>query len=127
MATSHASPALPGNHLLTRLPKKDYERILLNLRLIPLEAKSIFNEPHSPITYVYFPLRGVISSVTVMEDGSSIEVATIGNEGLVGISAMLSDEESQNRIIVQVPGEAMRMRQKIFRLKRPETVHSGDC
>jgi CRP-like cAMP-binding protein len=112
MAKSPASPALSGNHLLARLPKKDYERILPNLRLIPLETKAIFNEPHSPITNIYFPLRGVVSSVTVMEDGSSIEVATIGNEGMVGISAIFGNEDSQNRTIVQVPGEAMRMRTK---------------
>ncbi len=112
MAKSTASLALSGNHLLARLPKKEYDRLLPNLRLIHLETKSIFNEPRSPIMDVYFPLRGVISSVTVMEDGSSIEVATIGNEGMVGISAMFGDEESQNRIIVQVPGEAMRMKAK---------------
>jgi CRP-like cAMP-binding protein len=117
MATSHTSPALSGNHLLARLPTKDYDRLLPNLRLIPLEAKSIFNEPHSPITYVYFPLRGVISSVTVMEDGSSIEVATIGNEGMVGISAMLGDEESQKQCGCG---------QKTFRPKQPETVRFGD-
>jgi CRP-like cAMP-binding protein len=122
MAKPHASPALPGNQLLARLPKKEYERLLPSLRLIPLEAKSIFNEPNSPITYVYFPIRGVISSVTLMEDGSSIEVATIGNEGVVGISAMLGDEQSQNRVIVQVPGEAMRMRTKDL---QAEAVRDG--
>ena len=122
MAKIYPTPAHPLNQLLARLPKNDYERLLPNLHLIPLETKTIFNEPHSPILYVYFPIRGVISSVTLMEDGSSIEVATIGNEGMAGISAFLSDEDSENRVIVQVPGEAMRMRAKDL---QAETARDG--
>ena len=104
-----------GNQLLARLPKSDFQRLQPSLQVVPLDVKVIFNKPQSPMTHVYFPIRGVISSVTLMEDGSSIEVATIGNEGMVGVSAFLGEEESQNRMIVQVPGEAFRMRAKDLR------------
>jgi len=58
---------------------------------------------------VYFPNKGVVSAVTVMKDGSSIEVATIGNEGMAGMPAFLNHGESPNRMIVQVEGDALRM------------------
>jgi CRP-like cAMP-binding protein len=109
MQKSQAAPPLPGNRLLARLLPQEYQRLLPLLRLVPLEFKHVLNEPRSRIDYVHFPIRGVVSDVTLMEDGSAIEVATVGNEGMVGLLAFLGDEESPNRVIVQVGGEAMRM------------------
>lgn len=115
MAKSKAVPPLPENQLLARLPPKEYERLLPFVRLVPLELNHVLNEPRSPIDYAHFPTRGVISAVTLMENGSVIEVATIGNEGMVGLSALLGDEESPNRLVVQVPGESMRMGADVLR------------
>jgi CRP-like cAMP-binding protein len=109
MVKSQAAPAPPGNRLLARLPPQEYQRLLPLLRLFPLEFNYVLNEPRSAIDYIYFPSRGVVSAVTLMEDGTVIEVATVGNEGMVGLSAFLGDEESPNRQIVQVPGESLRM------------------
>ena len=64
----HATPALPGNRLLARLPLQDYQRLLPLLRPCPLEFKRVLNEPQSAIDYVYFPSQGVVSAVTLMED-----------------------------------------------------------
>ena len=69
-----------------------------------------------PIDFVYFPTRGAASAVTAMEDGSAIEVATIGNEGVVGHSILDGgDDLSPNDIIMQVKGEALRMDAKILK------------
>lgn len=109
MVKRQAASAPPANRLLARLSPKEYQRLLPLLRLVPFEFKQVLNEPRSPITYVHFPNRGVVSAVTLMEDGTGIEVATVGNEGMVGLAAFLGDEESPNRQIVQVPGESLRM------------------
>jgi CRP-like cAMP-binding protein len=109
MVKSQATRVLPGNRLLARLLPQEYQRLLPQMQLVPLEFKHVLNEPRSPIDYVHFPSRGVVSDVTLMEDGSAIEVATVGNEGMVGLMAFLGDEESPNRVIVQVGGEALRM------------------
>ena len=109
MVKPQAVSAPPANRLLARLPPQDYQRLLPLLRLVPFEFKQVLNEQRSRIAYVHFPSRGVVSAVTLMEDGTVIEVATIGNEGMVGLSAFLGDEEAPNRWIVQVPGEALRM------------------
>ena len=63
----------------------------------------------APIDYVYFPTSGVISAMALMENGDAIEVATIGNEGMIGLSAVIADKVSTNEVIVQVAGKALWM------------------
>ena len=103
-------PAAPhGNRLLARLPPEEYQRLLLRLQLVPLELKQTLYEAHSPMDYAYFPNRGVVSALTVMENGSAIEVATIRDEGMVGLPILLGAKTTTSRMIIQVPGEALRL------------------
>jgi CRP-like cAMP-binding protein len=117
MAKPSAASAPPLNRLLALLPRKEYQRLLPRLQSVPLEFKQVLYEPRSPIDYVYFPQRGVVSNVTLMEDGVIIEVATIGNEGLVGLAAFFGTETSPDRMIVQVKGDALRMRAAALRVE----------
>ena len=105
----------PGNRLLARLPQEDYVRILPRLQLVPLPLKHVLYEARSPIDYAYFPNRGVVSALTVMEDGRAIEVATIGDEGMVGLPLFVGARTTANRMIVQVPGEALRIAEAALR------------
>jgi CRP-like cAMP-binding protein len=109
------APPLSGNRLFARLPPEEYQRLRPLLRLVPLKFKQVLNELGSPVDYLYFPVRGVVSAVTLMADGTVIEVATVGNEGMVGLTAFFGDEESPNRQVVQVPGESLRMSAADFR------------
>ena len=109
-------PAGPhGNRLLARLPPQEYQRLLPRLQLVPLELKRVLYEARSPIDYAYFPNRGVVSALTVMEDGRAIEVATIGAEGMLGLSLLVGAKTTANRVIVQVPGEALRLAEDVVR------------
>src|SRR5580704_15807334 len=109
-------PAVPqGNRLLARLPPEEYQRLLPRLQLVPLALKHVLYEPRSPIDYAYFPNRGVVSVLTVMEDGRAIEVATIGDEGMVGLPLLVGADTTADRVIVQVPGEALRMGADVLR------------
>jgi CRP-like cAMP-binding protein len=109
-------PAAPhGNRLLARLPPEEYQRLLPHLQLVPLELKHVLYEARSPIDYAYFPNRGVVSAMTVMEDGRAIEVATVGDEGMVGLPLLVGAKTTTNRVIVQVPGEALRMGADVLR------------
>jgi len=102
------SPVAPhGNRLLARLPPDDYKRLLPRLQLVPLELKQILYEARSPMDYAYFPSRGVVSALAVMNDGRAIEVATVGNEGMVGLPLLVGAKTAANRAMVQVPGEAL--------------------
>ena len=105
----------PLNQLLARLPEEEFQRLLPCLQTVSLEFKQVLYKPRSTIRQVYFPVRGVVSAVTLMQDGTMIEVATIGSEGMVGLTAFLGNEESPNRMIVQVEGEALRMEASTLR------------
>ena len=109
-------PAAPnGNRLLALLPLDDYKRLLPRLERFPLESKHVLYEARSPIYHAYFPGRGVVSALNVMEDGRAIEVATVGNEGMVGLPLLVGARTTTDRVIVQVPGQALRMGADVLR------------
>jgi CRP-like cAMP-binding protein len=109
------SAAPHGNRLLARLPPEEYLRLLPHLQLVSLALKHVLYEARSPIDYAYFPNRGVVSALAVMEDGRAIEVATIGDEGMVGLPVLVGAKTTANRMVVQVPGEALRMGEDVLR------------
>jgi CRP-like cAMP-binding protein len=113
MAKSIAASA-SENRLLARLPLKELERLLPKLRLVPLKFKRMLTEAGAGIDSVYFPVLGVVSAITILDNGKAIEVATVGNEGLVGLTAILGGLESPHRMIVQVGGQARRMEIEMF-------------
>jgi len=104
-----------GNRLLARLPPEEYQRPLSRTQLVPLALKHVLYEARSSIDYAYFRNRGLVSALTVMEDGRAIEVATIGDEGMVGLPILVGARTTANRVIVQVPGEALRMAEDVLR------------
>jgi CRP-like cAMP-binding protein len=110
------------NLLLARLPKSEYERLIDRMRPVSLDFRQILYQARAPIEHVYFPIRGAASAITIMQNGSAIEVATIGNEGVVGHSLLFSGKESTNELIMQVGGEGLRMDAEVF---RQEAGHDG--
>jgi CRP-like cAMP-binding protein len=110
MPDAHPPPAPPGNRLLARLPPDDYHHLLPHLQPTAFAPKQVLYQADSPIDFAYFPTRGVLSAGSVMGDGSSIEVAAFGNEGMVGLAVLLETGTALHRVIVQVPGERLRIR-----------------
>ena len=103
------------NHILAALPSGDYRRIASKLEAAPFRQRQPIQEPDVQISHVYFPRSGVASVVTRMSEGGTVEVATIGNEGVVGLSAYLSNGLPTMEVFVQIPGEAVRMTIRAFR------------
>jgi CRP-like cAMP-binding protein len=103
------SDASKGSRLLARLPKAKYSRLFQHLRFVEFPPGQILYEARSAIDYAYFPNRGTSSAVVVMQDGQQIEVATIGNEGAIGVPTLIEAETSPNRVIVQLAGDGLRI------------------
>jgi CRP-like cAMP-binding protein len=80
-------PAKIENALLAALPRDEYNRLAPALDVIPLKLKVVLHNPGEAIQHVYFPGGGFLSLLTVLEDGNLVEVATIGREGMAGVSA----------------------------------------
>lgn len=98
-----------GNKLLARLPRTDFERLRPQLVPVRFEQGQVLYEAQSKVEYSYFPQHGTLSSVVVMSDGGMIEVATVGNEGLIGSPILDGAVTSPNRVFVQVPGDGWRI------------------
>src|SRR5688572_4703820 len=89
------------NRLLAALPLADYERLAASFQITPLKLKEILHKPGEPVERVYFPGGGFCSIVTVLEDGGMVEVATVGREGMLGLSALVSGDLSFSLTMVQ--------------------------
>jgi CRP-like cAMP-binding protein len=72
-------------------------------------------EAEGAIGYVYFPETAVFSMLSTMEDGRTVEVGPVGNEGLVGLRVFLGAEKSLDQVIVHIAGDAKRMRVSHFK------------
>lgn len=103
-----------SNHLLALLPADDYALLEKYLKQVSLPAGELLEEPGQPIEHVFFPLAGMVSILTVMKDGSAIEVATIGSEGVIGAVAALGTRIAISRAVVQLEVTAKRMSRANF-------------
>jgi CRP-like cAMP-binding protein len=93
------------NRILAALAPE--ERAALQPRLTPvaLTAGQVLHRQGEPIRYVYFPMGGIVSMATVLPEGTVVEAATVGNEGLVGILAFFADAAvSPYETSVRIPG-----------------------
>ena len=92
--------AQSSNRLLAALPADEYHRLMPELHTIHLrDGESL---PHCGAARVYFPERGFCSVRKVMPDGRAIEIASVGNEGVVGLSALSASLEVDKNDYVQI-------------------------
>lgn len=104
-----------GNKLLAALPREEYQRLLPYLEPVSLSLRQVLYAPNEPIKYAYFINTGVGSLLNVMEDGQSIEAASVGNEGMIGVPLLLGTTQIPNETIVQVPGDGWRINADVFK------------
>lgn len=103
------------NLILAALPGREYELLLTSLDSVSLSAGEKLYRSGDAIEYVYFPSDALISLVTHMKDGTTIEVGLIGRDGMVGIPVLLGDDIAFEEAIVQIAGGAMRMRSEVLK------------
>ncbi|MHB1541855.1 MAG: Crp/Fnr family transcriptional regulator [Steroidobacteraceae bacterium] len=111
------------NHLLRTLAAGSMVRLLPHLERIELPLGTVLYESGEALRHVYFPVDCIISLLYVLLDGSSAEIAVVGNDGLVGIPLFMGGETTSNRALVQSAGHAYRLPGP--RLK--EEFHSNDA
>ena len=106
-----------SNRLLKALPEEDYQRLHGHLRPHAVKQKQDMGEAGQRIAEVHFPVDAVVSILTRMDEGPSVEIATIGNEGVVGLTVAWGSEAMNPRELatVQAPGEVVSMDAGTFR------------
>ena len=114
-STIPASHAPRQNHLLAALPPDEYERLLPHLELIPMTLGQVLHESGTQMRHVFFPTDCIVSLLYVMENGSSGEIAVVGNEGVVGVALFMGGETTPNRAVVQSAGHAYRLNAQLLK------------
>ena len=123
MVRATSSDGQFGNRLLDSLPESERARIAPAVRRRETDLRDLLYRQGSSITTVYFPVNAVVSILTSMQEGPGVEIATIGNEGMVGHPLFLGSETMPAREFsqVQVPGDVLLMEAAAFR-----TLIDGD-
>ena len=98
------------NHLLGGVGRAtERARLFPQLELVPMPLGKVLYESGSELDHVYFPTNCIVSLLYVMTDGSSAEIAVVGNEGLVGVALFMGGETTPSRAVVQSAGFAYRL------------------
>ena len=113
MDTTSGADIAPQNRILRAPPGEERDQLFPGLELVALPTQTVLFEPGTAIRCVHFPLDGVVSLVTPLADGDIVEVATIGNEGIVGVP-LVAGGTLAVRAISQVGGRALRMEATAF-------------
>lgn len=102
-------PGGPSNQLLHALSAPDYAVVVPQLTRVALSAGESLTKAHVRPRHVYFPETAVLSLIIDLKDGSAVEAATVGNEGMAGLSATLGDGAMSSRCLAQIAGDAQRL------------------
>lgn len=113
------------NLLLGALPVESYKRLLPYLELAYMDYGQVLYDSGRALNYVYFPTTCVVSKVSLNEDGTSSELAIVGNEGFVGLGLLMGGGTMPHQDIVNRGGYAYRLRKQFF--KHEFNHNSGYC
>jgi CRP-like cAMP-binding protein len=104
-----------GNRLLAALPREEYARLSPHLELVRLTPGKILYNAGDVVHHAFFPKAGMICLLSTTESGRTIEVGMIGNEGTSGIALILRSAVTPCRVMVQLAGNAIRVRGDVLR------------
>ena len=97
------------NHLLAAIPPASLERLVSHLELVKMPLGQMLFEADTLIEHVFFPTTSIVSLLYVLENGTSAEIAIVGNEGIVGISLFMGGESTSSQAVVQSAGYGYRL------------------
>ncbi len=103
------------NHILAALPREQHERLAPHLEPIELNHGQMLYEIDGAIDYVYFPVNAMVSLVSQLSDGSSVEVGVVGFEGIAGLPLVLGANRSPHEMMAQIPGAAIRLKSEVMK------------
>jgi CRP-like cAMP-binding protein len=115
MSTHQQAHPLSRNRLLASLPSEELTALQPYMEQVSLSHGQSIISPYELIPFIYFPLNSLLSLVTVMEDGSTVESGAIGREGMAGLPVLLDAETTPMQTLTQIPGQAVRIKAKIIK------------
>lgn len=105
----HIETHRTGNRLLDQLATQDLQRLSHRMERLVVPLHGTILRPGEAFRYAHFPLTNVLSSIVVLDDGSAVEAAAIGNEGVADVGLLVGQRASSYLIVQQVEGESLRV------------------
>jgi CRP-like cAMP-binding protein len=102
------------NHLLAALLDAEFDRLAPHLDPIMMRLGDVLYESGATVHHVYFPTSSIVSLHYVLENGSSSEIAGVGNEGMLGISLFMGGNTTPSRAVVQTAGHGYRLKAAVL-------------
>ena len=102
------------NYLFHSIPEKEWGSLLPYIEQVTLPLGKVLYEPGVKMDNVYFPSSAIISLLYALENGSTAEIAVVGNEGIIGISIFMGGESTSSRAVVQSAGIGYRIPSRII-------------
>ena len=114
-----------GNKILGALPQSEFKRLLEDLERVRFEKDEVVYVSGDTIRYSYFPIDGLLSLVSTTETGASMELAMVGNEGMVGLSMLNKTGTIPYDVTVPVATEAWKIKAQVLEKEfdRSEALH----
>lgn len=109
MANTLINSQVFANHLLASLSQEGRERFAPEMEAVELDAKQVLYAPDERIESIYFPENCVLAMLTIMQNGQSIETATVGREGASWISASFKSPTMPCQTITVIAGSAFKV------------------
>ena len=101
---------LAQNHLLAAMSAQEWDEWQPEMEYVDFSLNQVLCEAGKTPAYMYFPTTAIVSLLYMTQNGGSSEVAVIGNDGMVGLSLLLSGSNSPNQALVQSAGKGYRIR-----------------
>jgi CRP-like cAMP-binding protein len=111
----HSTNNINNNHLLAALSDDETQRLTAHLELVPMLTGECLYQPNKHLKYVYFPTTAIISLLYLFESGSSSEIASVGNEGMLGFSVFMGGATTNSWGVVQTAGHGYRLAEHLLR------------
>lgn len=102
------------NHLLAAMLDAEFDRLAPHLELIPMLLGDALYESGGKLQHVYFPTTSIVSLQYELESGASTEIASVGNEGVLGISLFMGGTTTPSRAVVQTGGHGYRLKSSLL-------------
>jgi CRP-like cAMP-binding protein len=97
------------NQLIAALPELAYQQWAPQLEAVDMRRGDVLHESGRTVAHVYFPTTGIVSLLHVLESGASAEIAVVGKEGIVGISAFMGGKSAPYQSVVRSAGRSFRL------------------
>ncbi len=121
---SYKSQGSVENRLLAALPDEAFDRLLPHLQPVYFALGDVVYESSEQMEHIYFPTTCIVSLLYTMTDGATAEMGLVGKDGVVGIALFMGGNTVPNRAVVQVAGDAFRVRAPVI---QEEFKRGGTC